>query len=52
MKVQPFLKTGRRFVYKQYYRSKSKSKVVLRVNYGDSRTVVLSFYDVITGTLF
>ena len=34
-------KTGRRFVYKRYYRSKSKSKAVLRVNYGDGWTVVL-----------
>ena len=35
-----FSKTGRRFVYKRYYHSKSKSKaVVLRVNYSDSGTV-------------
>ena len=39
--VKPFKKTGRRFVYKWYYRSKSKSKAVLRVNYGDGWTVVL-----------
>ena len=36
--VWPFSKTGRRFVYKRYYRSKSKSKAVLRVNYGDGGT--------------
>ena len=41
LKVRPFSKTGRRFVYKRYYRSKSKSKEVLRVNYGDGGTVVL-----------
>ena len=39
--VRPFLKTGRRFVYKRYYRSKSKTKAVLQVNYGDGGTVVL-----------
>ena len=38
MKVRPFSKTVQRFVY---YRSKSKIKAVLRVNYGDSGTVVL-----------
>ena len=30
--VRPFLKTGRRLVYKWYYRSKSKTKAVLRVS--------------------
>ena len=39
--VKLFKKIGRRFVYKRYYRSKSKSKAELRVNYGDSWTVVL-----------
>ena len=41
LKVRPFSKTGRRFVYKRYYRSKSKNKAVLQVNYGDGWTVVL-----------
>ena len=41
LKVWPFSKTGRLFVYKRYYRVKSKSKAVLRVNYGDGGTVVL-----------
>ena len=36
-----FKKLDDRFVYKRYYRSKSKSKAVLRVNYGDGWTVVL-----------
>ena len=39
MEVQLFSKTGQCFVYKQYYRSLSKSKAVLRVNYGDGGTV-------------
>ena len=41
LKVRPFSKTGQCFVYKLYYRSKSKSKAVLQVNYGDGGTVVL-----------
>ena len=45
-----FSKTGRRFVYKRYYRSKSKSKAVLRV----SGTVVLQCENrhiILTGTV-
>ena len=46
LSARPFSKTGRHFVYKQYYRLKSKTKAVLRVNYGDdgdSSTVVLEY---------
>ena len=52
LKVRPFSKTGQHFVYKRYYRSKSKSKAVVQANYGNGRTVVLYFYGVKTGTLF
>ena len=38
--VRPFSKTGRRFVHKRYYRSKFKTKAVLRRRW-DSNTVVL-----------
>ena len=51
--VRPFSKTGRHFVYKRYYHSKSKSKAVLRRRW-DGGTVVLrceNWHFILTATV-